>query len=64
VRKGKTWIVVYRVMGLRTADETGEEGLIAQIGVVLLEVLLGGGDELDGGELEAALLEAADDVAA
>jgi hypothetical protein len=30
---------------------------------VVLEVLLGGGDELDGGELEAALLEAGDDVA-
>jgi len=28
-----------------------------------LEVLLGGGDELDGGELEAALLEALDDGA-
>jgi hypothetical protein len=30
---------------------------------VLLEVLLGGGDELDGGELEAAVLEAGDDGA-
>jgi hypothetical protein len=30
---------------------------------VLLEVLLGGGDELDGGELEAAALEAGDDGA-
>lgn len=28
---------------------------------VLLEVLLAGGDELDGDELEAALLEAGDD---
>jgi len=28
-----------------------------------LEVLLGGGDELDGGKLEAALLEALDDGA-
>ena len=30
---------------------------------MLLEVLLGGGDHLDGDELEAALLEAGDDVA-
>jgi hypothetical protein len=30
---------------------------------VLLEVLLGGSDELDGGELEAAVLEAGDDGA-
>lgn len=28
---------------------------------MLLEVLLGGSDELDGGELEAAVLEAGDD---
>lgn len=28
-----------------------------------LEVLLGGGDELDGGKLETALLEALDDGA-
>ena len=30
---------------------------------VLLEVLLAGGDELDGGELVAAVLEAGDDGA-
>jgi hypothetical protein len=30
---------------------------------VLLEVLLAGGDELDGSELEAAVLEAGDDGA-
>lgn len=30
---------------------------------MLLEVLLGGGDELDGNELEAAVLEARDDGA-
>ena len=28
---------------------------------MLLEVLLGGSDELDGGELEATVLEAGDD---
>jgi len=39
--------------GVRTGDETLEEGLLAQVGVVLLEVLLGRGDELDGGELES-----------
>jgi hypothetical protein len=45
----------------RTGNQAGEEGLVAQVGVVLLEVLLGGSDELDGGELEAAVLEAGDD---
>lgn len=30
---------------------------------MLLEVLLGGGDDLDGGELVALLFEAGDDVA-
>lgn len=37
----------------RTGDETLEEGLVAQVLIVLLEVLLSGCDELDGGELEA-----------
>jgi len=44
-------------------DETGEERLGAQILVVLLEVLLGGGDELETNELEATVLEAGDDCA-
>jgi hypothetical protein len=44
-------------------NETGEEGLAGEVGVVGLEVLLGGGDELDGRELEAAVLEALDDGA-
>ena len=43
-------------------DETGEEGLFLEIGVVLLEVSLAGRDELHGGELEAAALEARDDL--
>ena len=47
----------------RTGDESGEEGLAGKVGVVLLEVLLSGSDELDGGELEAAVLEAGDDGA-
>jgi len=34
-------------------DEALEEGLVLQVLVVLLEVLLRRGDELDGGELEA-----------
>jgi hypothetical protein len=34
----------------------------ARYGLTLLEVLGGGVDELQGNELEAALLEAADDV--
>ena len=40
----------------RTADETLEEWLVAEICVVLLEVLLGGSHELDSDELEAATL--------
>lgn len=47
----------------RTGNQTGEEGLVGQVGVVLLEVLLGGSGELDGSELEAAALEAGDDGA-
>lgn len=46
-----------------TCDETLEEGLLAQIGVVLLEVLLGRGDELDGSELVTSLLEPGDNLA-
>jgi hypothetical protein len=49
--------------GGHVGDETGEERLAGEVGVVGLEVLLGGGDELDGGKLEAALLEALDDGA-
>jgi len=41
--------------------ETREEGLGAEVFVVLLEVLFGGSDELDGYELEAAGLKAGDD---
>jgi len=47
--------VSWYVLDGRTGDETLEEGLVAQVGVVLLEVLLGRGDELDGGELEAVV---------
>lgn len=46
---------------LTVGDESLEETLAGKVGVVLLEVLLGGSDELDGGELEAAVLEAGDD---
>jgi hypothetical protein len=49
--------------GRHVGDETGEERLALQVGVVGLEVLLGSGDQLDGGQLEAALLEALDDGA-
>ena len=48
---------------VRTGDQTGEEGLASEISVVLLEVLLAGSAELDGSELEAAVLEAGDDGA-
>jgi hypothetical protein len=40
----------------RTGDETGEEGLLVQVFVVLLEVLLGGCDELETDELEAVVV--------
>lgn len=40
--------------GERTGDETLEEGLVGEVRVVLLEVLLGGSNELQGDELEAA----------
>lgn len=60
-------------MGVRTLDETGEEGLLLEVGIcrvtseavivgpdrgargrtVGLEVLLGGGHELESDELEA-----------
>lgn len=46
-----------------TSDETLEEGLAGEISVVLLEVLLAGGGELHGNELEATVLEARDDGA-
>lgn len=49
--------------GGHVGDETREEGLAGEVGVVGLEVFLGGGDELDGRELEAAVLEALDDGA-
>ena len=49
------------VAGYYTGNEAGEEGLAGEVGIVLLEVLLRGSDELDGGELEAAVLEAGDD---
>ena len=41
-------------MVVRTADQTLEEWLVAEICVVLLEVLLGRSHEFDGNELEAA----------
>jgi hypothetical protein len=47
----------------RTGDETWEEWLLGQIGVVLLEVLLCCDKGLDCYELEATLLEASDDIA-
>lgn len=34
-------------------NQTGEEGLVLEIGIVGLEVLLGGGDELEGNQLVA-----------
>jgi len=49
--------------GQLTGDETLEEGLGGEISVVSLEVLLAGGGELHGNELEATVLEARDDGA-
>jgi hypothetical protein len=47
----------------RTGNKSREEGLGGKVLVVLLEVLLARADELDGSELEAAVLEALDDGA-
>lgn len=44
-------------------DEAGEERLGAEVSIVLLEVLLGGGAELQGSKLEATVLKARDDGA-
>lgn len=44
-------------------DQTGEEGLALEVGVVLLEVVLTGVHELHGHELVATVLEALDDLA-
>ena len=44
-------------MGGRTGDETLEEGLVAEVGVVLLEVLGGCGHQLDGDKLESVLIQ-------
>ena len=38
-----------------TLNKASEEGLVLEVGVVLLEVGLAGGDELDGGKLEAGI---------
>ena len=44
-------------------DETREELLVAEVSVVLLEVLVARGAQLHGNKLEAAVLEARDDGA-
>jgi hypothetical protein len=54
-RVGRNW--------QRTGNQAVEEGLASKVLVVLLKVLLGRGDELDGSELEATVLEARDDGA-
>lgn len=41
-------------------NETWEEGLVGEILIVLLEMSLGWGGELDGGKFEATVLEAGD----
>lgn len=47
-----------RDVRVRTGHKALEERLVAQVGVVLLEVLLGRSHELDGDELEAERLSA------
>jgi hypothetical protein len=39
--------------GRRTAEQTREERLLGEVGIVLLELLLGGSDQLDGDKLVA-----------
>ena len=41
--------------GKRTGDEAVEERLVLQVGIVGLEVLLAGSNELDGSELVAVI---------
>lgn len=53
----------YRWLWKLTGNETLEEGLASEVSVVLLEVLLARGAQLQGNELEAAVLEARDDGA-
>jgi len=48
--------------GGHIADKTGKKRLVLQVFVMLLKVLFGGRDHLDGDEFEAALLEAANNV--
>jgi len=49
--------------GVHVLDQPREEGLASEISVVLLKVLRGSMNELEGDELEATLLESADDSA-
>jgi hypothetical protein len=49
--------------GAHVLDEAGEERLGGEIGVVLLQQLLGGCGHLQSDQLEALLLEALDDLA-
>jgi hypothetical protein len=48
--------------GAHVLDETGEERLGGEVGVVLLQQLLGGRGHLQSDQLEALLLEALDDL--
>jgi len=49
--------------GGHVLNETGEEGLALKIGIVLLKVLWGCVNELEGDQLEATLFESTDDLA-
>lgn len=63
MRISKAYLELSEASEKLTGDETLEEGLASEVSVVLLEVLLGGGGELHGNELEATVLEARDDGA-
>ena len=63
MRVSKAYLELSEASEKLTGDETLEEGLASEVSVVLLEVLLGGGGELHGNELEATVLEARDDGA-
>lgn len=47
---------MFNMCGLRTGDETREEGLLLEVSVVLLEVLTAGRAELQSNELEAGTM--------
>jgi hypothetical protein len=56
VLKSVSTNIITKILRVRlTGDEAGEEGLVLEVGVVLLELSTGRGGELHGSELEARM---------